>query len=206
MTKDGFCVYRHTAPNGKVYVGITSLSPERRWNKGLGYKKQPLFYRAIQKYGWDNFTHEVLYSGLSVLEASALEEELIRKYRSNNSQFGYNLSCGGFGGALGVKDSVETRSKKSESAKLAWENPGRKNRKKRPVVNGVVLRKGYTLKGHKKKPVIQCSLGGVLVKEWSSICEIERTLGIRSGKISECCNGKRLSVKGYKWAFAEVVT
>ena len=29
-----YSVYKHTAPNGKVYIGITSRKPEYRWNNG----------------------------------------------------------------------------------------------------------------------------------------------------------------------------
>lgn len=27
-----YSVYKHTAPNGKIYIGITSMKPENRWN------------------------------------------------------------------------------------------------------------------------------------------------------------------------------
>ena len=30
-------VYRHIAPSGKVYIGITCQKPEYRWNNGNGY-------------------------------------------------------------------------------------------------------------------------------------------------------------------------
>ena len=32
-----YCVYIHTAPNGKMYIGQTSQKPEARWNNGRGY-------------------------------------------------------------------------------------------------------------------------------------------------------------------------
>ena len=32
-----YIVYRHTSPNGKMYVGITHLMPKRRWHNGRGY-------------------------------------------------------------------------------------------------------------------------------------------------------------------------
>ena len=39
-----FIVYKHTCPNGKVYIGITCQKPQNRWGKdGNGYKEQ-LFY------------------------------------------------------------------------------------------------------------------------------------------------------------------
>lgn len=66
-----WCVYVHTAPSHKVYVGITSQNPIKRWNNGLGYNRQIYFYRAILKYGWDNIKHEIIVSGISGEEAKS---------------------------------------------------------------------------------------------------------------------------------------
>lgn len=44
-------VYCFTAPNGKRYVGITSLKPEYRWNEGKGYKHNHHLYNAIKNMG-----------------------------------------------------------------------------------------------------------------------------------------------------------
>lgn len=90
-----YCVYIHKNKiNQKVYVGITSQKPERRWGcKGHNYQMQVKFYQAIQKYGWDNFEHLILYSNLNETEAIKLESELIEKY--NSIEHGYNVSTGG---------------------------------------------------------------------------------------------------------------
>ena len=97
-----YCVYKHTFPNGKVYIGITCRKPEHRWNNGKGYleKKndeyiQPSIARAINKYGWENVEHEILYNGLNKEEAETLEVKLIDEYKSNQPNFGYNLAIGG---------------------------------------------------------------------------------------------------------------
>ncbi len=51
-----FCVYKHTSPSGKVYIGITCKVPEIRWGtNGYYYRKQTVFYNAIKQYGWENF-------------------------------------------------------------------------------------------------------------------------------------------------------
>ena len=74
MEEKTFIVYKHTSPNGKVYVGITCHKPSVRWKKdGKGYKNNVHFWGAIQMYGWDNFTHEILYEGLSEQEACQKE-------------------------------------------------------------------------------------------------------------------------------------
>ena len=85
-------VYAHISPNGKMYVGITSDNPEPSWNHGNGYKSNKHFTNAIQKYGWDNFQHEIIASGLTANEAGHMEQLLINKLKLNDDKFGYNKS------------------------------------------------------------------------------------------------------------------
>ena len=94
------CVYMHTVKeNGKRYIGQSINSAKERWGStGHRYKGQ-LFYYAIQKYGWDNITHEILAENISQEEADELEKEYISKYRTNEREFGYNLTPGGKDGA-----------------------------------------------------------------------------------------------------------
>lgn len=92
--KNNYYVYKHTCPNGKVYIGITSMKPEQRWKNGEGYRTQ-IFYRAIQKYGFDNICHEILFTGLTKEEAEQKEIELISRYKSNQKEYGYNVDNGG---------------------------------------------------------------------------------------------------------------
>ena len=44
-----YTVYKHTCPNGKIYIGITSMPVEKRWDCGRGYAKNPHFSAAIKK-------------------------------------------------------------------------------------------------------------------------------------------------------------
>lgn len=98
-----FCVYMHTNQiNNKRYVGITNQKPSYRWRTdGSGYKHQ-MFGRAIDKYGWENFSHELLAIDVSKEEACKLEQKYIEKYKTMNPDFGYNISSGGESGAFGV--------------------------------------------------------------------------------------------------------
>ena len=83
--------------NGKVYIGQTKQRLEHRWDNGNGYVSCTYFYKAIQKYGWDNFEHKVLKEHLSKEEADFEEISLIAYYNSNNPKYGYNISAGGAG-------------------------------------------------------------------------------------------------------------
>ena len=90
-----YCVYKHTAPNGKVYIGITCQNPLRRWNNGKGYAENSYFSNAIVKYGWDNIKHEILFDNLTKEEACQKEIDLIAEHKSNIADYGYNISSGG---------------------------------------------------------------------------------------------------------------
>lgn len=129
---ESYTVYIHrNKVNGKVYVGLTCSPVERRWQSGWGYSSQPLFWNAIQKYGWDNFDHEVVRTGMNKDAACRLEMELIFTYKSNDRQFGYNRDNGGYAPGrvsdqtkmllreknTGKKMSAESRRKMSEAKK-----------------------------------------------------------------------------------------
>lgn len=114
-----YCVYRHTNKfNGKVYIGITCRRPEIRWNNGNGYKNNEYFFRAIQKYGWnEGFIHEIIADGLDMAVACKLEKELIEIHDSANYQNGYNCSTGGECGNSGCVRTDEWVSKMRKSLK-----------------------------------------------------------------------------------------
>ena len=104
--------------NNKKYIGITSENnPNKRWKNGAGYKKQ-IFYNAIQKYGWNNFQHKILYQNLTETEAKQKEIELIALYNTNNNLYGYNQTKGG--DSLPEK-SIELKSKISQSLKKYYQ-------------------------------------------------------------------------------------
>lgn len=83
-----YYIYRHILPDGKSYVGKTSMNPEARYANGKGYKSCPKFWIAIQKYGWENIQHEILYTTENAAEARKMERKMIEKY--NCIKDGYN--------------------------------------------------------------------------------------------------------------------
>lgn len=92
-----YYVYQHINKiNGKRYIGITKQKPESRWGAdGANYKSSPYFYSAIQKYGWDNFSHEILFNNLTKEKACVKEIELIAYFQTQDKQHGYNIMEGG---------------------------------------------------------------------------------------------------------------
>lgn len=86
-------VYKHTAPNGKSYIGITNHYT-RRCRQHQKESLCSIFHRAILKYGWDNFKHEFLAVGLTLEAANHFEEFYIRTH-DTVSPNGYNLKTGG---------------------------------------------------------------------------------------------------------------
>ena len=92
-----YYIYKHTSPNGLVYIGKTTSDPKIRWGKeGNGYQTAPRFYAAILLHKWDNFTHEVIEE---VEEDAAVlaerEHYWIKHYAAHI--VGYNSQYGGKG-------------------------------------------------------------------------------------------------------------
>ncbi len=88
--------------NEKVYIGLTTTSLKTRWQSHKGSVKsnpRPL-YRAMRKYGIENFTIEVIDETDSMEKLAELERSYIKKYNSRDPQFGYNLAAGGQTSAL----------------------------------------------------------------------------------------------------------
>ena len=80
MSECNYSVYCHINKiNGKRYYGITSQRPSRRWRNGAGYVRNPYFSRAINKYGWENFEHIIIYKNCSKQVAEEIEQDLMQR-------------------------------------------------------------------------------------------------------------------------------
>lgn len=207
--------------NGKLYIGQTGEdNVEKRYKNGLNYLRCPYFYNAIQKYGWDNFEHIVLFNNLSKDVADIVETALIDKYDTTNRDFGYNLQSGGTNG----KPNDVTRLKMSENhADVSGENNPMyhknhsletrlKMSKNRPSYIGKnnpnygkkcsEYSKEMTRKKN-SKPIVQLTKDGEYIRKWNSASEAGRNLDIRQSAISKVCNGDKYchTAGGYKWVY-----
>jgi len=83
--------------NGKVYIGQT-VNADRRWSdhKWLSKKKHEQYvHSAMNKYGIENFSFEVIAECKLPDDANEAEKQLIIQYDSRNPEKGYNLAPGG---------------------------------------------------------------------------------------------------------------
>lgn len=228
-----FCVYKHTAPNGKIYIGITSQKPSERWGNGCNYSANRYFYRAIKKYGWEQFRHEILFDGLTKEEAEKKEVELISSLRATDPKVGYNSRNGG--SVCGFSEQAIERMREAhrgkpntpeQRAKISAALKGRKissgtlgckfreetRRKMSEAQRGKILTE-------ETKHKISCSRSGIMTGSanhkskkvqnidtgviYASQHIASKECGICQCDISDCCRGNRKSAKGTHWRFYE---
>lgn len=225
---NNICIYKHTSPSGKVYIGQTSLKPENRWNNGRGYKTSPFIFNAINKYGWNNIQHEVLFTGLDQLNADIIEEDLIYYYKQIGKS--YNLATGGKVNR-GWKLSEESKKKLSEAhkgkkmsdeakeklrilstgrthsdetkEKMRLNNLGENNPNYGKSPSEEIREKiSKARKGKGTKKVEQIDKNTLeVIRVWDSLSEVERQLNIPVTNISKVCKGKQKTAGGYKWRY-----
>lgn len=183
----GYQVYKHTTPSGKIYIGITRKTGDlSHWNgrwgcNGIHYRNQ-IFHKAIEKYGWDNITHEVLYTNLTRDEALQMEVKLIAEYKSNDPRFGYNRTQGGDGYSSYHTD--DTKQRISDSLHMYY-------------------------KDHKPGNIrpIDCYHNGVYYKSFPSAVDAAKELNIHSpSSIVNILRGwSKKTKQGYSFVYREEV-
>lgn len=230
---NNYVVYCHENKiDGKKYIGITGRSPERRWSNGKGYPNNKHFSQAIRKYGWSNFEHVILYSGLTKEQAEQKEIELIAKYNTTDPHKGYNLSTGGYAHTghkhsekskrlisehsarcmLGKRMSQETKLKLS-LGRRGENNPIHKHiftdEERKAISDRMRERwskpnaKRYGKDNPRSKEVAQYDKSGTLLNIYESTIQAEANTGVDRASIIKVCNGQRKSAGGYKWTYTK---
>lgn len=183
-----YVVYIHTSPSGKKYIGITSTSVEKRWRNGHGYYRNEYFYRAIRKYGWENFSHEIVAEGLNKSEAEKIEKDLILFYQSNIRTHGYNIKSGGDSNGKHAEESKQLMSERRKG----------KGRQLRSETTRQRISENH--KGGAPSKRVLCVETGEIYK---SINDAARAVSINKKVISNCCRGIEHynTAAGYHWQF-----
>lgn len=197
MANYRYCIYCHTNKvTGMKYVGCTRLNPLHRWGKnGTGYDTNNLFGKDIQKYGWDNFTHEILEYGI-IGRKNADEAE--RKYiKLLNAIYpnGYNSEDGGIHGSVNPQETKEKRPRKgwhhSEETKKKMSEAQKKCNKPSKYPS-------------RSKPIDMLAKDGKFIRTFYGASEASREMGISLSTICKMCKdtkGRYKSVGGYIWKY-----
>lgn len=192
--------------NGKIYIGQTTNPFEKRKWEHLNRAKlnwQQLLYKAIRKYGEDNFNWCIIDFAYNEDELDDKEKFWIKYYKTyigEESCNGYNMTIGGESNK-GAKLSEETRRKQSEARK------GEKN----PMYGKTLseeakkrLREYFSGENSPvAKSVIQLTLNGKFVKKYPTVTEGAKSVNGDLSTIISCCRGKKLSASNYIWMYEE---
>lgn len=218
-----YSIYVHiNKANNKAYVGQTKQKPERRWRtNGKGYIDSPLFYKPIQKYGWDNFEHIILEECPNANSANEREIYWIQYFNSFDN--GYNLTPGGnnYMGELWKNLEFKEKMKKSFSIKAQkeWADSKRAEVKQKKMQEGIQrvwsdenwrkkrIEKIIGEKNPNSKKVVNLETG----KIFSTIKEASEWADLKSvSSIGQCCKGKRktagvhsVTKERLTWSFVE---
>lgn len=180
------------------------------------------FHRAIAAYGVDNWTHEILATTESLIEAAALEQRYINEFRTFEPELGYNMTLGGEG-PTGYRHTTEARQRMSKMRKgvslgpkslehrqsLSKSRKGRRaTEETRQRMREAHLRPDVREKQSKLKsrPVAQYDLEGKLLKIFPSVnAAAEETSGDK-GCIAMCARGARKNTRhaGFVWRYVDL--
>jgi group I intron endonuclease len=218
-----YTVYQHKNKiNGKVYIGITSRIPEDRWGvDGCNYRSSPHFYSAIQKYGWDNFEHNILFDNLTKEQACIKEQELIKYFNSMDREFGYNSTSGGETfvlnedtrkkqsiAMLGNKNGAGHPCSEEKKTKISQAQKGRQLTKEHKEKLSVAATKRHISCSEEKKEKLSKNYPNKkkvyceeLDRVFDSVQQCGKELGIPATNISKLCNGRGKTLKGYHFKY-----
>lgn len=200
-------VYILTVPDGRKYVGTTSMPVKRRWNHGNGYRFCSALWDVICELGWDAIDKEVIGESFTEDEASNLEQNLIAEYQTTNPSFGFNREAGGLRSNKIIPEPIRLRQSESRKGKL---NPNfgkhfsEEHRRKIAESNSGQKRSKETchrIGKAKEKPVAQYTVAGRLLAIYPSGKEAALVTGAQVGHISKVCKGQRRSAGGFVWKF-----
>ena len=202
--------------NGKCYIGQTHLSLNKRFGRnGSRYKNCISFGRAIDKYGWDNFSHTVLFDNLTKEEADYLERLYIKRYNTKDPNYGYNLTDGG-DGVVGNRQTAWNKGLKMNKEfcekMKGYSHPNKMKGKKLPEEWRLKLchkksvgpwNKGIPNKSSMKR-VIQLTLNDEFINEYESVKEASIKTGSNASAIASVCRGSLPHTNGFHWKYKEV--
>lgn len=191
------CIYKIiNTCNDKVYIGQTLQSLESRWNSHLvdcrsSSKQHRPLYQAMNELGIENFSIQLIEE-----TDNPNERETFWIHYFNSKNNGYNATLGGQGTVLIDWDNIICEYQSGKSARQIGRETGHD-----PTWLAKGLKeRGIKLRSSRSKPIIQKTLTGDFIAEYSSTVEAAIAIN-KSTKnhIGDVCNGKRKSAYGFIW-------
>lgn len=206
-------VYKATNKiNNKVYIGITTKTLEHRKRIHIrdSKTKNTYFYRALRKYGENNFEWEIIDSAETMEELEELERYYINLYDSfNNKKKGYNSTSGGHNLYEITDEERHNRSKRAKGKNnpmYGVESPmkGKHFTEEHKSKISNALKKSYRPhvvggSNPSAKKVINLDTKEI----FETLTDASKKYGISRQMIGKVCNGHNKTAKGFRWAFIE---
>lgn len=228
----------HIFPNNKKYIGITGEKPKYRWGKnGSGYLTmkdgkytQPAIAHAINKYckndgDWDSVVqHKIVKEELTEDEAGELEKQLIAKYDTTNSLYGYNIRLGGKDGIneklcmpvvqLDLFGNYIAKYKSCAEAGFVLGIDERyivdcKNHNRGHACNFIFIAEDEYNPNHNYaykfpgREVVQFSIDGEYIATFINPPTAEKKTGANVVSIRACCVDKAGTAGGFRWLYLD---
>ena len=190
-----------------MYIGQTNETIEKRFKRHMGYQKDyydTKFYRAVRKYGVDNFYIEEIDRAATQEELDEKELYWINKYESVLKGYNSKATKGKCGGdTLTNHPNKEEISEKIRQSKLGDKNPMRINGGLKGERNGMFGRTGCNSTTARK--CVAISEDDKEVLKFDTLSDMKNYFNVTTlGMVTVRCQGKTKSpYKGYYFMYYE---
>ena len=196
---------------GEIYIGKTTQGLEKRivFHK-KDFKNKEIrtpFYKAIEKYGWESFSWEIIEFVDKDSDLNDRERFHIEQYRSKFGELIYNIAPGGDGGNLynemdqdylaSIKKKISTKVKSSER----WNEKNKREFSLKMKGNKIMtpeLCKKFSERSSLSY-IVQLSKQGELLQIFDSPLDLKEKTGFIINSINSVAGKSNKSYKGYRW-------
>jgi len=212
--------------NGKFYLG-SSNNCHQRWMEHLSDLRRNChhsihFQRAWNKYGEENFIHEIIEAVENIELIIEIEQYWLDNLQPYLKDKGYNI-CSIAGKTTGFKHSEETKQLLSEKGKglkrsnetkqriseglkgiNTWTKGAKQSEEhiKKRFENLIGVPRPQEVKDKISKKALMFSKDNEFIKEYFPISSAKQD-GFDTSAIVKCCKGKLKHYKGFIWKYGD---
>lgn len=223
----GFIYITTNHINNKKYIGQKKYDKNNNWKTYLG--SGIILTRAIDKYGRENFSKEIIEECESKRQLNEREKYWIAYYNAVDSDEFYNIASGGDGGRTCYGSTHHASKKVYQYDKdgnfiKEWDNAQRASESLNICVSDIHIvcrgnkgvqqagnfmwsyikvdkKEKYVHGGITKKKILQLNTSFDIVKSYKNISYVDDTI-YNKEKVTNCCKFRAISHNGYYWIYA----